>query len=137
MDLFIFLAVLIAAAFHAGWNTLLKLKLEPMVATALVAAASRVVSAPVAVLLGPASLAAWPYILGSVAIHIVVEAVLTARGRARGSCAWRAERALGRGWPRARGRACRRHMRRGDVACLRTPAARRLQGASLVSFLQA
>jgi drug/metabolite transporter (DMT)-like permease len=71
MDLFIFLAVLIAAAFHAGWNTLLKLKLEPMVATALVAAASGVISAPLAVLLGPPSLAAWPYILGSVAIHIV------------------------------------------------------------------
>jgi hypothetical protein len=60
MDPFIFLAVLTAAAFHAGWNTLLKLKLEPMLATALVAAASGVISAPLAVLIGLPNAAAWP-----------------------------------------------------------------------------
>ena len=42
-----------------------------MVATALVAAASGVVSAPLAALIGLPNAAAWPYILGSVAIHIV------------------------------------------------------------------
>jgi drug/metabolite transporter (DMT)-like permease len=71
VDPFDFLAVLAAAAFHAGWNTLVKLKLEPMVATALVAAASGVVSAPLAALIGLPNAAAWPYILGSVAIHII------------------------------------------------------------------
>ncbi len=35
MDLFVFLAVLGAAACHAGWNTLLKLDLEPLAATTL------------------------------------------------------------------------------------------------------
>jgi drug/metabolite transporter (DMT)-like permease len=71
MDLFVFLAVLAAAVFHAGWNALLKLKLEPMVATSLVAAASGMVAAPFAVVIGMPTSAAWPYVLASVAIHIV------------------------------------------------------------------
>src|SRR5262249_29702333 len=71
MDLFVFLAVLAAAAFHAGWNALLKLNLEPMVATSLVAAASGIVAVPFAVVVGLPSAAAWPYVLASVAIHIV------------------------------------------------------------------
>jgi hypothetical protein len=76
MDLFIFLAVLAAAAFHAGWNTLLKLKLEPLVATALVGAASGVVSAPRAALIGLPTAAAWQCILGSVAIYVVYDLTL-------------------------------------------------------------
>ena len=54
---------------RAGWNTLLKLKLEPMVATASVA--SGAVVAPLAALMGLPNAAAWPHILGSLAIHIV------------------------------------------------------------------
>jgi len=71
MDLFVFLAVLTAAACHAGWNALLKLKVEPIVATSLVAAASGLVAVPFAFLAGLPSPAAWPYVLASVAIHIV------------------------------------------------------------------
>jgi drug/metabolite transporter (DMT)-like permease len=71
MDLLVFLAVMAAAAFHAGWNALLKFKLEPVVATTLVAAASGIVAAPLAMLVGPPHSTAWPYVLGSVAIHIV------------------------------------------------------------------
>jgi drug/metabolite transporter (DMT)-like permease len=71
MDLFVFVAVLAAAACHAGWNALLKLNLEPFVSTSLVAAASGLVALPVAILVGLPSAAAWPYILASVAIHIV------------------------------------------------------------------
>jgi hypothetical protein len=41
MELFVFVAVLAAAACHAGWNALLKLDLEPVIATTLVAVASR------------------------------------------------------------------------------------------------
>ena len=70
MDLFVFLAVLAAAAFHAGWNALLKLKLEPIVATALVATASGFVSVPFAATVGLPNLASWPYVLASVVIHI-------------------------------------------------------------------
>src|SRR5947199_7902658 len=71
MYLFVFFAVLAAAAFHSGWNALLKLNLEPIVATSLVAAASGIVAVPFAIVVGPPSSAAWPYVLASVAIHIV------------------------------------------------------------------
>lgn len=71
MDLLVFLAVLTAAAFHAGWNALLKLNVEPIIATSLVAAASGIVAAPFAAVVGMPSLESWPYVLASVAIHIV------------------------------------------------------------------
>lgn len=71
MDVFVFFAVLTAAAFHAGWNALLKLKLEPLVATTLVATASGLVALPLAFVVGAPNWASWPYVLASVAIHIV------------------------------------------------------------------
>jgi drug/metabolite transporter (DMT)-like permease len=71
MDLFVFFAVLLAAAFHAGWNALLKLNLEPIVATTLVATASAIVVVPLALVVGPPVPASWPYVLASVAIHLV------------------------------------------------------------------
>jgi drug/metabolite transporter (DMT)-like permease len=70
MDLFVYLAVLAAAACHAGWNALLKLKLEPIIATALVAVASGLVVIPFAFAAGPPDAAAWPYLIASVIIHI-------------------------------------------------------------------
>jgi drug/metabolite transporter (DMT)-like permease len=71
MDFFVFIAVLAAAAFHAGWNALLKLDLEPIVATSLVATASGLVAVPLVVLVGVPNAASWPYVLASVAIHII------------------------------------------------------------------
>jgi drug/metabolite transporter (DMT)-like permease len=70
VDLLVFLAVLAAAAFHAGWNALLKLNVEPVVATALVAVASGAVVVPLAPLVGLPDPAAWPYILVSVTVHV-------------------------------------------------------------------
>jgi len=70
MDLFVFLAVLAAAACHAGWNTLLKINLEPINATALVAGASGLIAVPFVFLTGLPNAAAWPYIIASVIIHI-------------------------------------------------------------------
>ena len=70
MDPFVFVAVLAAAACHAGWNTLLKLKLEPIVATALVAMASGLVVVPFVFVTGLPDAAAWPYLAASVIIHI-------------------------------------------------------------------
>ena len=70
VDSFVFTAVLAAAACHAGWNTLLKLRLEPVVATAWWLgrrAWSR--CRPCSFTAGRRP--AWPYLLGSVAIHIV------------------------------------------------------------------
>jgi drug/metabolite transporter (DMT)-like permease len=70
MDSFVFIAVLAAAACHAGWNTLLKFRLEPVAATALVAAASGVMAVPAVLVTGLPAPASWPYLLGSVALHV-------------------------------------------------------------------
>jgi len=70
MELFVFVAVLTAAACHAGWNALLKLDLEPVVATTLVAMTSGLVAAPFVFLTGLPDFAAWPYAIASVVIHI-------------------------------------------------------------------
>jgi drug/metabolite transporter (DMT)-like permease len=70
MDPLVFLAVLSAAVFHAGWNALLKIRAEPRVATTLVAVASAVVAAPLAVYSGIPRAAAWPYLLASATIHV-------------------------------------------------------------------
>lgn len=69
MDLTVFLAVLVAAACHAGWNALLKLDLEPLTATTLVAVASGLVALPVVAIHGVPDVAAWPYLAASVGIH--------------------------------------------------------------------
>jgi drug/metabolite transporter (DMT)-like permease len=70
MDLFVFIAVLTAAACHAGWNALLKLKLDPALSTSLVAVASGIVAVPFAIVAGLPDAAAWPYVVASVIIHI-------------------------------------------------------------------
>jgi drug/metabolite transporter (DMT)-like permease len=71
MELHVFLAVLAAAAFHAGWNAMLKLRLEPLLALSLIAAACGFVSAPLLPVSGLPAPGAWIYILASLAIHLV------------------------------------------------------------------
>jgi drug/metabolite transporter (DMT)-like permease len=70
MDFLVFGAVLAAAACHAGWNALLKLRTEPIMATTLVALASGVVAIPAVVATGLPEMASWPYLGASVVIHI-------------------------------------------------------------------
>ena len=82
MDSFVFIAVLAAAACHAGWNTLLKFRLEPVVATALVAAASGVLAVPAVLITGLPAPASWPYLLGSVALHVAYYLTLAEAYRA-------------------------------------------------------
>jgi drug/metabolite transporter (DMT)-like permease len=70
MDLLVFIAVLAAAACHAGWNALLKLNLEPALSTTLVAVASGLVAVPFVLVAGLPDAAAWPYVVASVIIHV-------------------------------------------------------------------
>jgi drug/metabolite transporter (DMT)-like permease len=70
LDVLVFLAVLVAAAFHAGWNALLKFKVEPIVATSLVAVASGALVVPLAPFVDLPAPAAWPYLLASVTVHV-------------------------------------------------------------------
>src|SRR4029453_9824867 len=70
VDPFVFLAVLAAAACHAGWNTLLKLKVAPVVATVLVAGAAGLVGLPLLPFTPLPAAPARPYIVASAIIHV-------------------------------------------------------------------
>ena len=70
MENLVFLAVLFAALCHAGWNALVKIGLDPLTTTTLIAVGSGLVALvciPVAGMPAPAS---WPWIGASVVIHL-------------------------------------------------------------------
>ena len=75
-------AVLGAALLHASWNALLKSGADPLYDTALVALSGSLVALPLVLVLAPPEPASWPYIAGSVAIHIGYYATLAAAYRA-------------------------------------------------------
>jgi drug/metabolite transporter (DMT)-like permease len=66
----VFFAVLFGAACHAGWNSFLKVKLEPFSAIALIAIMSAIVVLPVVPFLGVPVREAWPWVAASVAFHL-------------------------------------------------------------------
>lgn len=70
MDPFVFAAVLVGAACHAGWNALVKLRLEPFTAMALIAICSLVIVIPIAPFVGLPAPAAWPWIGASILVHV-------------------------------------------------------------------
>jgi drug/metabolite transporter (DMT)-like permease len=76
METFVFLAVLFAAACHAGWNALIKVGLDPLSTTTLISVGSGVVALAFAPLVGMPASAAWPWLLASVVIHLVYFASL-------------------------------------------------------------
>jgi drug/metabolite transporter (DMT)-like permease len=71
MDTHVFLAVLLAAALHAGWNATLKVRLEPLRAITLVSIASAVPAIATLTFVPLPASAAWPYIAASLIIHLV------------------------------------------------------------------
>ena len=76
METFVFLAVLFAAACHAGWNALIKVGLDPLSTTTLISIGSGIVALAFAPLVGMPAAAAWPWLLASVAIHLAYFASL-------------------------------------------------------------
>ena len=76
MDLFVFCAVLLAACCHATWNALLKLNLAPIVAISLVSIGCGVAVLPLIPFVGWPHAAAWPYIFGSLFVHLFYYAAL-------------------------------------------------------------
>ena len=66
----VFFVVLAAAALHAGWNALVKIRLDPFLAMTLICLACGVIALPALAITGLPRLAAWPWILLSVAIHL-------------------------------------------------------------------
>lgn len=96
MDLYVFAAVLVGAACHAGWNTVVKLRLDPLSAISGLAIAAGIASVPLVLIFGVPLAASWPYLAASVALHIVYNAALSEAYRAGD---------LGQVYPIARGAA--------------------------------
>lgn len=71
MEWHVFLAVVAAAALHAGWNALLKLNLEPLVAISLISVACGIVALPLVPFVALPHPASWPFVLASLGLHVV------------------------------------------------------------------
>jgi len=76
METLVFIAVLFAAACHAGWNALIKVGLDPLSTTTLISVGSGIVALAFAPLVGTPPSAAWPWLIASVVIHLVYFASL-------------------------------------------------------------
>jgi drug/metabolite transporter (DMT)-like permease len=73
---FVFAAVLFAAACHAGWNALIKVGLDPLSTTILIAVGAAVVSLVGLPFVGLPASAAWPWLIASAFIHLFYFAAL-------------------------------------------------------------
>lgn len=76
MENIVFIAVLFAAACHAGWNALIKVGLDPLSTTTLIAIGSAVVAIPFLPFVGLPLAAAWPWLIASTIIHLLYFAAL-------------------------------------------------------------
>jgi drug/metabolite transporter (DMT)-like permease len=72
----VFLAVLFAAACHAGWNALIKVGLDPLSTTTLISLGSAVVALVVLPFVGMPAAPASPWIVASTVIHLFYFAAL-------------------------------------------------------------
>jgi len=70
MENFVFLAVLFAAACHAGWNALIKVGLDPLSTTTLISLGAGLVALTLVPLVGVPAWAAWPWLIASVIVHL-------------------------------------------------------------------
>ena len=77
MEPLVFAAVLAAAAMHAGWNSFLKVSLEPFLAMTLVSAMAGIVAVPVLLVFGWPKAEAWPWLIGSVVVHLAYYGALS------------------------------------------------------------
>src|ERR1700754_3238118 len=71
MEPFVFVAVLFAAFCHASWNTLLKIKLDPFAANALITVASGVIGLALLPFVGVAPAVSWPWVGASLVWHML------------------------------------------------------------------
>src|SRR5689334_24293702 len=77
MSLSVFLAVLAAAALHAGWNAVLKVKIEPFLAMALVNGAAGLMGLVLLAFTGLPASASWGWLAASTALHLAYFLCLT------------------------------------------------------------
>ena len=76
MENAVFLAVLFAAACHAGWNALIKIGLDPLASTTLISLGGGVVAFLLVPLAGLPAAAAWPWLIASIIVHLFYFAAL-------------------------------------------------------------
>src|SRR4051812_38004561 len=69
MDASVFIAVLFAAACHAGWNAAIKGGAEPFSTTAAIAIGAGTVAVPFVFLLGIPRVDAWPWLAASIVFN--------------------------------------------------------------------
>lgn len=77
MEPHVFAAVLAAAALHAGWNAFLKMKLDPFLAMTLVVGGAGLAAVPGLIAFGVPILPAWPWLIGSILLHLGYYGALT------------------------------------------------------------
>jgi drug/metabolite transporter (DMT)-like permease len=73
----VFGAVLAAAAMHAGWNALLKIRLEPFLSMTLITVSAGLIGVPFLLAFGLPRSAAWPWLLASLTFHLGYYVALT------------------------------------------------------------
>ena len=66
----VFLAVLVAAFLHASWNAMMKLRIEPLLAMALINGGAGVFGLVLLSFTGFPIAASWPYLAASTALHL-------------------------------------------------------------------
>jgi drug/metabolite transporter (DMT)-like permease len=96
MDPLVFAAVLFAAACHAGWNAVIKVGMEPLATTVLIALGAGIVALVLWPVVGLPTAAAWPWLIASMVVHLAYFAGLIESYRAGD---------LGQVYPLARGSA--------------------------------
>ena len=69
MPIEVFFAVLLAAAPHAGWNALVKINAQPIVAMGLIMACTCLVAAAIIPFVAYPPLQMWPWLLGTLVLH--------------------------------------------------------------------
>lgn len=77
IDPMVFGAVLSAAAMHAGWNATLKMKGDPFFAMTRITTLAGIIAVPLLVLFGFPRLESWPWLMGSIVLHLGYYIALT------------------------------------------------------------
>lgn len=69
MSLSLLCIVLCAAALHAGWNAIVKIKLDPFLTMTLICIACSIIAIPAWIVVGLPEAAAWPWVVASIMLH--------------------------------------------------------------------
>jgi drug/metabolite transporter (DMT)-like permease len=76
MHTFVFVAVLLAAACHAGWNAAIKRGLDPLAITVSISIGAAIIALILMPFAGLPAVASWPWIAASIMIHLFYFAAL-------------------------------------------------------------